>query len=85
MKCDFSSFNDFRCISFPTVYLYGGELFPTVIRNVAIGLASLVARIGSMIAPFIATGFPETLYWVPPVIFGTIPIIGAFLALFLPG
>jgi hypothetical protein len=35
-------------ISFPTVYLYGGELFPTVIRNIAIGTASMFARIGSM-------------------------------------
>lgn len=74
-----------RCISFPTVYLYGGELFPTVIRNVAIGTASMIARIGSMIAPFIASGLSETAHWLPPVIFGLIPLIGAVLVLFLPG
>jgi MFS family permease len=74
-----------RCISFPTVYLYGGELFPTVIRNIAIGTASMMARVGSMIAPFIATGLSETAHWLPPVVFGLIPIIGAFLVVFLPG
>lgn len=73
------------CFSFPTVYLYGGELFPTVIRNVAIGTASMVARIGSMIAPFVATGLSDTAYWLPPVIFGVIPLIGAVLVFPLPG
>ncbi|XP_070497497.1 organic cation transporter protein-like isoform X2 [Chironomus tepperi] len=72
------------CISFPTVYLYGGELFPTVIRNIAIGTASMIARIGSMISPFIASGLSKTAHWLPPAIFGIIPIIGAVLVLFLP-
>lgn len=75
----------YRCISFPTVYLYGGELFPTVIRNVAIGTASMIARIGSMIAPFIATGLNEKATWLAPVIFGVVPLLGAGLVLFLPG
>lgn len=78
-------FYRFRCISFPTVYLYGGELFPTVIRNIAIGTASMMARIGSMIAPFIATGLSGTAHWLPPIIFGIVPILGAFLVVFLPG
>lgn len=75
----------FRCISFPTVYLYGGELFPTVIRNIAIGTASMIARIGSMISPFIASGLSKTAHWLPPAIFGIVPLIGAALVLFLPG
>jgi hypothetical protein len=83
-NCDMSIFF-FRCISFPTVYLYGGELFPTVIRNIAIGTASMIARIGSMISPFVASGLSKTAYWLPPVIFGIVPIIGAVLVLFLPG
>lgn len=36
-------------ISFPTVYLYAGELFPTVVRNIGVGTASMIARIGSMV------------------------------------
>lgn len=42
-------------LSFTTVYLYSGELFPTVVRNVGVGSASMNARIGSMIAPFITS------------------------------
>lgn len=45
----------------------------------------MLARVGSMIAPFIATGLSETAHWLPPVIFGIIPIVGAVLVLFLPG
>jgi hypothetical protein len=45
----------------------------------------MTARIGSMIAPFVAAGLNETAHWLPPVIFGAIPIIGAVLVLFLPG
>lgn len=41
--------------SFPTIYLYSSEAFPTVVRNVGVGLGSVCARIGSMIAPYIAT------------------------------
>lgn len=36
-------------ISFPTVYLYAGELFPTVVRNIGVGTASMIARMGSMV------------------------------------
>lgn len=70
-------------ISFPTVYLFAGELFPTVVRNIGIGSASTVARIGSMVAPFVA-GLSGVAYWLPPVIFGGFPIIGAILVVFLP-
>ncbi|XP_055610396.1 organic cation transporter protein isoform X1 [Uranotaenia lowii] len=70
-------------ISFPTVYLYAGELFPTVVRNVGIGTASMIARIGSMIAPFVA-GFGTIAHWLPPIIFGLTPLVGAFFVFFLP-
>lgn len=70
-------------ISFPTVYLFAGELFPTVVRNIGIGTASTVARIGSMVAPFVA-GLSATAYWLPPIIFGTFPIVGAVLVIWLP-
>lgn len=70
-------------ISFPTVYLYAGELFPTVIRNVGIGVASMIARIGSMVAPFVIA-FKVLSPAIPPLILGVIPLIGALLALRLP-
>lgn len=70
-------------ISFPTVYLYAGELFPTVVRNVGVGTASMIARIGSMVAPF-AISFKAIHPALPPIIFGLIPLIGAVLTLWLP-
>ncbi|RLU23684.1 hypothetical protein DMN91_003890 [Ooceraea biroi] len=70
-------------ISFPTVYLYSSEVFPTVVRNVGVGLGSISARIGSMIAPYIAT-MGTIQAWLPPVVFGIGPIIGAVLCLLLP-
>lgn len=70
-------------ISFATVYLYAGELFPTVVRNSGVGLASTVARIGSMVAPFVAT-LSHTSAWLPPLAFGIVPLIGAALCIVLP-
>lgn len=70
-------------LSFPTVYIYSGELFPTVVRNIGCGTSSMCARIGSMIAPFVAT-LNTVYYWLPPVIFGVTPLMGAVLCLVLP-
>lgn len=70
-------------ISFATVYLYAGELFPTVVRNSGVGLSSTVARIGSMLAPFVAT-LSHTSPWLPPLAFGIVPLIGAALCVLLP-
>ncbi|KAJ0183341.1 hypothetical protein K1T71_001317 [Dendrolimus kikuchii] len=70
-------------ISFATVYLYAGELFPTVVRNTGVGLSSTVARIGSMLAPFVAT-LSTTSAWLPPLAFGIVPLIGAALCIILP-
>lgn len=70
-------------ISFPTVYLYAGELFPTVIRNVGIGVASMIARIGSMVAPF-AIALKVLSPTIPPIVLGIIPLVGAVLVLWLP-
>lgn len=70
-------------LAFPTVYIYSGELFPTVVRNIGVGTSSMCARIGSMVAPFVAT-LTTIQPWIPPVIFGTVPLIGAILCFRLP-
>lgn len=36
--------------SFCTMFLYTGELFPTAVRSAAIGICSLVGRIGSLLS-----------------------------------
>lgn len=70
-------------ISFPAVYLYAGELFPTVVRNIGVGTASMIARIGSMLAPFLLD-LKQVEESLPPIVFCVISLIGAGLVLFLP-
>ena len=41
-------------VSFGICYIYTAELFPTVVRNNAVAVASMFARVGSMLAPVIS-------------------------------
>ncbi|GFQ80548.1 organic cation transporter protein [Trichonephila clavata] len=43
----------FSSACFDTVYVYTAEIFPTVVRHVAVGTSSTWARIGALIAPFV--------------------------------
>ncbi|CAB3404130.1 unnamed protein product [Caenorhabditis bovis] len=49
------------CVStaYTTMYTYTSELFPTVIRNTAVGCCSTVARFGAILASFIAFSLVE--------------------------
>ena len=40
--------------AFAVTWLYSSELFPTVIRNSSMGTSSLCARVGGIVAPYIA-------------------------------
>ena len=39
--------------AFALIYVYATEVFPTLLRTYGLGSASLVGRIGSVIAPFV--------------------------------
>lgn len=43
------------CISssFAMIYVYSAELFPTVVRNIGVGSCSMMARVGSILAPYV--------------------------------
>ena len=41
--------------SFSIVYLYTAELYPTQIRSTAVGMCSMMARIGGVAAPQVCT------------------------------
>ena len=40
--------------AFTMAYQYSAELMPTVVRNAGIGSCSCMARVGGMIAPYVA-------------------------------
>ncbi|KAG6796420.1 organic cation transporter protein isoform X1 [Apis mellifera caucasica] len=70
-------------VSFTTVYLFSGELFPTVVRNIGVGTSSMCARIGSITAPFVVS-LDHIQTWLPPACFGILPLLGAALCFLLP-
>lgn len=66
--------------SFVFIYLYSSELFPTIIRNSALGFASVFARFGSFIAPFVVNIGVE---WASILIFASLALFAAVLCCFL--
>ncbi|XP_076034582.1 solute carrier family 22 member 15-like [Oratosquilla oratoria] len=40
-------------LTFAVIYVHSGEIFPTIIRNAGMGIVSVAARIGGILAPFI--------------------------------
>lgn len=71
-------------MSFSIIYVYTTEMYPTVLRNSGMGVSSMIARVGSMISPFI-TQLKEFRPWIPPVVLGVFPVISSLITLmFLP-
>uniref|UniRef100_A0A1A8H2S3 Major facilitator superfamily (MFS) profile domain-containing protein n=1 Tax=Nothobranchius korthausae TaxID=1143690 RepID=A0A1A8H2S3_9TELE len=69
--------------SFAVIYVYTAEIFPTVVRQTGIGVSSMFARMGGVLAPMINmlhNHSPAT----PLILFGVSPLLGAMLALALP-
>lgn len=69
--------------SFAVIYNYSAELFPTVVRNSAMGLGSMSARLSGALTPLITLldSFDPT---IPAVIFGVIALLSGFWVMFLP-
>ncbi|XP_072317068.1 solute carrier family 22 member 6 [Eucyclogobius newberryi] len=73
----------FTSSSFTTVYLYTGELYPTVIRQTGLGLVSTMARVGSMAAPAVLI-LDEVFPSLPSLVYGGAAVIASGFACFLP-
>ncbi|XP_072302185.1 solute carrier family 22 member 4-like [Eucyclogobius newberryi] len=69
--------------AFCIIYAISSELFPTVIRNTAMGCCSMAARIGTIMSPFIIYlgRFYKSL---PYILMGCLALTGALLCLILP-
>ncbi|XP_061706756.1 solute carrier family 22 member 3-like [Cydia pomonella] len=72
--------NCFFFMSFIVVFLYGVELFPTQIRNSALGVLSVLSRAGMMIAPQINILNPI----VAGYVFAVLALLGSLLVICLP-
>ncbi|NXB14974.1 S226B protein, partial [Rhagologus leucostigma] len=69
--------------SFNCVFLYTGELYPTVIRQTGMGLGNTMARLGSIVAPLVKMA-SELFPALPFIIYGALPVMSGLVAAFLP-
>lgn len=69
--------------SFAAVYNYTAELFPTVVRNTAVGIGSMCARLSSTLTPmiFLLDSLDPRM---PTALFGFVVLTAGYLALYLP-
>uniref|UniRef100_A0AAQ5XM69 Solute carrier family 22 member 6 n=1 Tax=Amphiprion ocellaris TaxID=80972 RepID=A0AAQ5XM69_AMPOC len=73
----------FTSASFTTVYLYTGELYPTIIRQTGMGFVSTFSRVGSMAAPAVLI-LDEVLPALPSLVYGGAAVLAGCFACFLP-
>ncbi|XP_076617943.1 solute carrier family 22 member 13-like [Chaetodon auriga] len=69
--------------AFSTAYVYAAELYPTVLRHSGVGLNSMCARVGGILAPLIRL-LEVYHYTIPMLIYGIIPIAAGGFSLLLP-
>uniref|UniRef100_H2S639 Solute carrier family 22 member 5 n=1 Tax=Takifugu rubripes TaxID=31033 RepID=H2S639_TAKRU len=70
-------------MAFSIVYIYTAEIYPTVLRNVGMGMCSSAARIGSIIAPYVIyLGTYNKV--VPYILMGSLTIASCVVNFFLP-
>ncbi|XP_030571817.1 organic cation transporter protein [Drosophila novamexicana] len=70
--------------SFAVIYNYSAELFPTVVRNSAMGLGSMCARLSGALTPLITLLGDSFDPKIPAVLFGVVALLSGFWVMFLP-
>ncbi|KAJ8270608.1 hypothetical protein GJAV_G00117090 [Gymnothorax javanicus] len=70
-------------IAFGLIYLYSCELYPTVIRSLAVGTGSMICRVGSVVAPF-CVYLADVWIHLPQLIVGILALGTGLLTLWLP-
>uniref|UniRef100_A0A182QZY2 Major facilitator superfamily (MFS) profile domain-containing protein n=1 Tax=Anopheles farauti TaxID=69004 RepID=A0A182QZY2_9DIPT len=66
------------------VTLHTAELFPTEIRNTALGICSTMAHVGSIAAPYITDLLGQLGWWIPTTICGCAVLLAGALTLLHP-
>ncbi|XP_051023228.1 solute carrier family 22 member 5-like [Acomys russatus] len=69
--------------AYSMVYVYTAELYPTVVRNMGVGVSSTASRLGSILSPyFVYLGaYNRSL---PYILMGSLTILTAIVTLFFP-
>ncbi|XP_061609653.1 solute carrier family 22 member 16 isoform X4 [Phyllopteryx taeniolatus] len=70
-------------IAFGLIYLYTCELYPTIIRSLAVGSGSMMCRVGSVVAPF-CVYLADVWIYLPQLIVGVLAFAIGILTLMLP-
>ncbi|XP_027623457.1 solute carrier family 22 member 4 [Tupaia chinensis] len=69
--------------AFSMLYVFTAELYPTLVRNMAVGITSMASRVGSIIAPyFVYLGAYNRL--LPYILMGSLTILIGIITLFFP-
>ncbi|KAF3777532.1 Organic cation/carnitine transporter 4 [Nymphaea thermarum] len=66
--------------TFNLLFIYTAELFPTVVRNAALGCATQAGQVGAILAPLVVVSGSGVAF----VAFGTCATVGGLLAYYLP-
>ncbi|KAM9302162.1 solute carrier family 22 member 6-B-like [Gastrophryne carolinensis] len=69
--------------AFSCLFLYTGELYPTVIRQSGMGLGTMMARLGGIVAP-LAQMTADYYHLLPLIIYCLCPILSGIIVFFLP-
>ncbi|KAJ1347021.1 hypothetical protein KIN20_001960 [Parelaphostrongylus tenuis] len=70
--------------AFNILYIFTSELNPTIVRNSAVGISSMIARMGAGASGYIAILSDVTLAIVPMLIFAVFSLCAGFFVMFLP-
>uniref|UniRef100_A0A8C5QCC4 Major facilitator superfamily (MFS) profile domain-containing protein n=1 Tax=Leptobrachium leishanense TaxID=445787 RepID=A0A8C5QCC4_9ANUR len=69
--------------AFNMVYVYTAELYPTVIRNMGVGVGSMSSRVGSVVSPyFVYLGAYDRI--LPYILMGSLTVVMGILVLLFP-
>uniref|UniRef100_U3FLY8 Solute carrier family 22 member 4 n=1 Tax=Callithrix jacchus TaxID=9483 RepID=U3FLY8_CALJA len=69
--------------AFSMLYVFTAELYPTLVRNMAVGVTSMASRVGSIIAPyFVYLGAYNRM--LPYIVMGSLTVLIGIITLFFP-